>query len=473
MLTSHLSQVISENLGFDATGSQQSAIDKLSSFIVEYEKHQILIINGYAGTGKTTLMNALVKTLDRFKTHSLLLAPTGRAAKVLSQYTQKPAFTIHKKIYRQKSSSDGFGNFSVDFNPFSHTLIIVDEASMISNQNMDSGIFGSGRLLDDLLEYTFSGKDCKLILVGDVAQLPPVGLNLSPALDQKAIEAYGYSTDFVALTDVVRQAKNSGILFNATTLRKMINQEIAGPPNFETAPFTDFVALSGEDLLESISSAYDRMGTEETMIICRSNKRANLFNQGIRNQILGRESELSAGDLLMVVKNNYYWLPKDIDAGGFIANGDILEVKKVLRYQDLYGLRFADLVVSIKDYNLAEIEVKIMMNTLSIDGPSLTENQNKDFFNQVAEDYADRGSKARIYQAMKQDPFFNALQVKFAFAITCHKAQGGQWKSVYIDQGYINENTMDIEYLRWLYTAITRGSDKVYLINFPSNFFQE
>ncbi len=472
MLTSLFSEAITGFLGFSPTPSQRYAIHQFSRFMVEYNEHQVLIINGYAGTGKTSLIHAFVKALASYETNSVLMAPTGRAAKVLSNIAQKQAFTIHKQIYRQKNAVDQSSGFGLSQNLHKSTIFIVDEASMISNQSMEGGIFGSGRLLDDLIEYTFSGDNSKLILVGDLAQLPPVGVNQSPALEQEAIEAYGLQCQYLTLTDVVRQGEGSGILTNATSLRDLLREGKAGRPTFKVDGFRDFIPLSGEDLIESISSSYDREGMEETMVVCRSNKRANLYNQGIRNQILWRDSELSPGDLLLVVKNNYFWLPEEYASTGFIANGDILEVKRIRAYQDLYGLRFADVLVSMRDYSDLEFEAKIMLSTLTHDGPSLSEKENQSFYEQVLEDYADLGSKAQIYKALKSDSYFNALQVKFAYAVTCHKAQGGQWKHVYVDQGFIDESQMDREYLRWLYTAVTRGREKVFLVNFPTAYFQ-
>ena len=472
MLKNHIISILSEKLGFETTNSQKTLIDKLSEFIISNNNKEAFIIKGYAGTGKTTMVKTIVRTLNLFKLKSFLLAPTGRAAKVLSNYTGKSAYTIHKKIYRQKTSNDGFGDFSTDKNLHTDTIFIVDEASMISNQSYELSIFGTGRVLDDLVSYVYSGKNCKLILIGDTAQLPPVGLALSPALDEKEIEVYGLKTETVFLSDIVRQTKDSGILHNATIIRNQITNKIFTYPKIETKRFNDIERISGSELIEKLSEAYDRDGIEETMIVSRSNKRANKYNEGIRNQILWRESELAIGDLLMVVKNNYFWLTdnKEID---FIANGDIVEITRINKYQDLYGFRFADVTVRFLDYKDIEIDTKIILDTLTIETASLSSEENKKLFFKILEDFNDVKSKKKRYENVRENPFFNALQVKFAYAITCHKSQGGQWKNIFVDQGYITDELMNYEYLRWLYTAFTRPINKLYLVNFKKEFFNE
>ncbi|MCF8372002.1 MAG: AAA family ATPase [Bacteroidales bacterium] len=473
MLKKHIKSVLTDKLGFYPTSTQEQAISVLGNFIQFHDKYQVFLLKGFAGTGKTTMIKALVDTLAEFKLNSVLMAPTGRAAKVMSAYTGQPASTIHRKIYRQQSSKDGFGKFSLNFNPHADTFFMVDEASMISNSSADSSVFGSGRLLDDVYTYVFKGKNCKLILIGDEAQLPPVGLVLSPALDLSELQAFGFETAESSLTEVVRQALDSGILKNSFIVRRMIEENNIAFPRFELENFDDIVRLSGEDLIDTISGSYDSVGMEETMIVCRSNKRANNFNLGIRNKILWREEELTSGDYLMVVKNNYFWLKQDEKNLNFIANGDSCELTRIFNYEERYGHRFANVRLKLHEHNEDEIEAKIFMDTLTIDGPSLPAGANKELFFAVLEDYADESTKAKRYQKVREDPYFNALQVKFAYAVTCHKAQGGQWKHVFLDQGYVTEDMLSIDYLRWLYTGITRASEKLYLVNFGKQFFDD
>ncbi len=470
MLKQRIKQELIDKLGYEPTESQLRLSEKVAEFIEPFDKFQVLLIKGFAGTGKTTMVKAIVETLKSYQLQTVLLAPTGRAAKVLSEYTSKEAYTIHKKIYRQQSSSDGFGKFSLNYNKHSNTIFIVDEASMIANTSLDGGIFGSGRLLDDLIEFVFAGDHCKLILLGDTAQLPPVGYADSPALEVELLKEYLLEVSHLELTDVIRQKEKSGILENATELRHKIISSSSDKKLFNLHGFSDIRRVSGEELIESITSSYDKFGIENTMIICRSNKRANIYNQGIRNKILYREEELSAGDQLMVVKNNYFWLSGDHESD-FIANGDILEVKKIKRITEMHGFRFADIVARFPDYELEEIEVKIILDTLTLDGPSLNQVQNNQLFQSVFEDYSDLKRKSSIIKKVKNDAFFNALQVKFAYAVTCHKAQGGQWNEVYLDQGYIPDLQINKEYLRWIYTAVTRSYGKLYLVNFPDDYF--
>ena len=470
MLKNHIQVQLFENLKYSPTESQQKLIQLMADFIFSDDKDELLLVKGFAGTGKTTMVNALVKVLGACKRKSLLLAPTGRAAKVLASYSGRPAYTIHKKIYRQQSSKDGFGNFKLDRNFHNHTIFIIDEASMISNQAMEMNIFGSGRLLDDLVEYVYTGNNCKMILIGDTAQLPPVKQSLSPALDRKHLESYGLKVRETVLTDVVRQAGESGILFNATQLRASINIQSSVFPTIQLTDFSDIQPVTGDMLIEEISDVYDKYGMDETIIITRSNKRANVYNQGIRNSILWREEELSPGDILMVVKNNYFWLD-DNDKTSYIANGDTVEVIKIRRTEELYGFRFADVLLRMTDYDL-EIDAKIILDTLTIDAAALSTEDNKKLFFAVFDDFHEISSKKKRYDAVKNNAHFNALQVKFAYAVTCHKAQGGQWKAVFIDQGYLTGNP-DVEYLRWMYTAFTRPTEKLYLVNFAKEMFGE
>ena len=454
MIKNHLKTLLTQNLPFTPTHSQLELIDALSGYLFSNEPDKIMLIKGYAGTGKTTMLYSVNQALMSLKIKSVLLAPTGRATKVLAGYTKMPAFTIHKKIYRQKSSSDSFGLFILDKNLHKNTYFIVDEASMISNQSSENSVFGSGKVLDDLLEYVYSGENCRLILVGDTAQLPPVGLDISPALDIVALEYYGFSVQMVELKEVVRQSEDSGILSNATEIRKKISEQIgvSGFFNISLDEFDDIEKISGGDLIESISSSYDKYGLFETAVVTRSNKRANLYNKGIRGSILYRESEIERGDLLMVVKNNYFWAEEEMKMD-FIANGDIAEVIQIYKYEELYGFRYANVSLRFVDYENIEIDCKIFLETLSIETASFTYEQNRSLFDAVSEDYMDIRNKRKRWEKVKENPYFNALQVKFAYAITCHKAQGGQWKAVYIDHGFVNEETLDVEFYRWLYTA--------------------
>ncbi len=465
-------KTIIQNLGFELTKSQEIAADLLSNFAASNSSNSCFLLKGYAGTGKTTLISSLVKTLISNKVKVVLLAPTGRAAKVLSHYSGFPAYTIHKWIYRQKSMRDAVGRFDLDKNLAKNCVFIVDEASMISNQSFDDSVFGSGRLLDDLVSYVADGESCKLILVGDDAQLPPVKLDISPALNIKEIRTYGIDVEEITLSDVVRQAEESGILRNATTLRIMLEENDIQVPKFEMVGYNDFVRISGTELLELLETSYDRVGMGETVVLNYSNKRANKYNEGIRNKILWRENEISQGDFLMVVRNNYFWVENDPDIN-FIANGDIVEVMKIRNIKELHGFKFADVTLRLVDYNNKEIDAKVILDTLWADAPSLNSEQNKQLFENVAADYSDISTKPQRMKKIKSDPYFNALQVKFAYAVTCHKAQGGQWKNVFIDQGFFKEEMITREYLRWLYTAITRATEKVYLVNFAADFFDE
>jgi ATP-dependent exoDNAse (exonuclease V) alpha subunit len=470
MLKNYILSQLNNNLEYIPTEGQKLLLSQLSEYITEQDTNKVFIIKGYAGTGKTTIVNTLVKTLTDLKIQSVLLAPTGRAAKVLASYTGKSSFTIHKKIYRQQSGRDGLGKFVIDRNLQKDCFFIVDEASMIGDRSTDNSMFGTGDLLDDLKLYIQSGINCYLILIGDTAQLPPVGLDLSPALNPAYLSQGGLKVQDVFLSDVVRQSEESGILKNATIIRSMIEAGETGLPKLELDGFPDVERIDGTNLIEELENAYSRYGEHDTIVISRSNKRANRFNEGIRSRILWREEEISMGDLLMIVKNNYFWNSEDKRLD-FIANGDIAEIKRIRGIQEEHGLRFANVTLAFNDYNKLEIDVKIMLDTLTVETASLPSNEQKEFFNRVLEDYQDEPTKKKRIEKVISDPFFNALQVKFAYAVTCHKAQGGQWKAVFIDPGYIRPELINTEYLRWLYTAFTRATEKLYLVNFPEEMF--
>lgn len=463
-------------LPFSPTSGQQRAMEELDVFFSSSAHFNAFLLTGYAGTGKTSLIGALVKALPELNIQTVLLAPTGRAAKVLGSYAGKQAFTIHKQIYYIQSGSDGSMRLSLQANKHLRTLFIVDEASMISpgkNTNNDAQ-WGENNLLDDLVNYVYSGKQCALLLLGDTAQLPPVGENYSPALDPAVLEnSYRFSLFTCELKEVVRQPKASGVLVNATGLRKHITEEKYQTKafTFSLQGFTDVCRVEGNELQEKLSEAYDKYGQDEVIVVCRSNKRANLYNAQIRNRIRWVEDELAAGDLLMAVKNNYFWLPPDSKAG-FIANGDMLEILKIKRYTDMHGFRFADCVLRMIDYpDEPELEIKILINTLHSNSPALLREESNQLYQSVAADYAEIPNKRKKREAIRKDPYYQALQVKFGYAVTCHKAQGGQWKAVFVDQGLFAENTPDTAYYRWLYTAVTRASEVVYLNGFQDDFF--
>ncbi|MBQ8443703.1 MAG: AAA family ATPase [Bacteroides sp.] len=467
MVNTYLGQQIKTNFPYKPTFEQEKVVKILADFLFCREQDSLFLLKGYAGTGKTSLIGALVKTLDQLEQKCILMAPTGRAAKVFAHYAGHPAFTIHKKIYRQRSFSNELDNFSINDNLHQHTLFIVDEASMIANDGLSGSMFGTGRLLDDLIQYVYSGQGCRLMLIGDTAQLPPVGEEESPALSADALKGYGLKVYEGMLTEVVRQLSDSGILWNATELRRYIAEEdFFTLPPIRVEDFPDIRVIPGNELIEAIGDSYDRVGMDDTIVVCRSNKRANLYNKGIRNTILYREEELEAGDLLMVAKNNYFWTEgcKEID---FIANGDIAVVRRVRREREMYGFRFADVVLRFPDYNDMELEVKLLLDTLHTDTPALPKEMNDKLFYSVLEDYADITVKRERMKKMKADPHYNALQVKYAYAVTCHKAQGGQWKRVFLDQGYMTEDMLSPDYFRWLYTAFTRATDTLYLVNWP------
>jgi exodeoxyribonuclease-5 len=472
MLRTHIARLLEDNFDYEPTDSQRDLISKLSLFITDSSPKNIFLLKGYAGTGKTSIISSLVKTFDEFRTQYMLLAPTGRAAKVLSTYTQRPAFTIHKKIYIQKSSREGTGIFVLEKNMHSNTYFIIDEASMINNQAQELEIFGTGRLLDDLVEYVYNGKNNKLILIGDTAQLPPVGLNISPSLDPEVLRKYDLKVTESCLKDVIRQSMGSGILHNATIIRNLLDNKNIRLPSVRTKGFHDVIPISGQDLLEELERSYYDNGHDRTIVVTRSNKRANKYNQGIRNQILDRESEICKGDFVMIVRNNYFWLDEN-QPTDFIANGDIAEVVSINNIEEQYGFRFADAMLSFSDYGNMKVSCKVMLDTLMIETAALDRDKSTELYHHIIEDYPEIKSKRKQYETVRDHPYFNALQIKFAYAVTCHKAQGGQWDSVFIDQGYITEDKINVEYLRWLYTAFTRAVKKLYLINFNTKYFND
>jgi exodeoxyribonuclease-5 len=457
-------------LNFVPTTDQSQLINLLSEFISNTNEREILVIKGYAGTGKTNMVAALSKTLPSFKWRSVLLAPTGRAAKVLSNYSKKPAQTIHKKIFIKIPTHDGGVAFSLAENKHTNTIFVVDEASMIGLDNPSSdSVYHS--LLESLLEYVFSGTNCKIILVGDTAQLPPIGSNESPALNIDYLKAsYNLQIKHIELKQVARQEDASGILKNATHLREcIINFKDEFP---KISLHKDVVRLTGEDLEDALNTAYSNYGFNDVLLVTRSNKRANLFNQAVRARVRYMDEDLCGGDLMMVVKNNYFWLDEKSEVG-FIANGDSLEIKKIVRRKELYGFNFAECIVKLSDYeNIPELTVNLLLDSIYTEVPSLTKDQQQELFANVMEDVADEPIKGLRMAYLRKNPYFNALQVKFNYAVTCHKAQGGQWPCVFIDQGYLTKEMLNVEYIRWLYTAFTRASEKVYLMNFSDDFFE-
>jgi exodeoxyribonuclease-5 len=457
-------------LNFVPTTDQSQLINLLSEFISNTNEREILVIKGYAGTGKTNMVAALSKTLPSFKWRSVLLAPTGRAAKVLSNYSKKPAQTIHKKIFIKIPTHDGGVAFSLAENKHTNTIFVVDEASMIGLDNPTSdSVYHS--LLESLLEYVFSGTNCKIILVGDTAQLPPIGSNESPALNIDYLKAsYSLQIKHIELKQVARQEDASGILKNATHLREcIINFKDEFP---KISLHKDVVRLTGEDLEDALNTAYSNYGFNDVLLVTRSNKRANLFNQAVRARVRYMDEDLCGGDLMMVVKNNYFWLDEKSEAG-FIANGDSLEIKKIVRRKELYGFNFAECIVKLSDYeNTPELTVNLLLDSIYTEVPSLSKDQQQELFANVMEDVADEPIKGLRMAYLRKNPYFNALQVKFNYAVTCHKAQGGQWPCVFIDQGYLTKEMLNVEYIRWLYTAFTRASEKVYLMNFSDEFFE-
>ena len=471
MINRFFTDKISENFTFEFTKDQKYALELISTFLFSDQRDQVFLLTGYAGTGKSSLIGSLVKTMTHFKQKSVLLAPTGRAAKVFSGYAASQAYTIHKKIYRQQKFGEGTQHFALSENLHKHTLFIVDEASMISNESPDYSIFGTGRLLDDLIEYVYSSEGCRILFVGDDAQLPPVKQDSSPALNPDVLQSYSLNVSEATLTNIVRQEIESGILHNATLLRNsLLFNDTEDYPKLKVDGFADVKRITGNDLIAEISDAYSRDGEEETIIISRSNKRVNAYNNGIRNSVLYREEELSTGDILMITKNNYFWV-EEYDNLDFLANGEFVVVERVRGEEELYGFRFCNVVLYHREYDI-EFEAKINLDVLHTEVPGLTREQNNQLFTNVMEDYQDVTQKRLKYKKVKNDPFFNALQTKYGYAVTCHKAQGGEWKNVFLDLGYIQKSYMGENFYRWLYTSITRATQKLYLVNLPDEFVE-
>lgn len=467
-------ELILQDFQYPPTDSQKNLIRSLSAFIFRRSEKGLFLLKGYAGTGKTTVISSFVRNLNRIGLHTVLLAPTGRAAKVLSSYSGKKAFTIHKKIYFIATGSDGNTRLVLAPNKHKNTIFIVDEASMIPDDSVspDFGLFSARNVLDDLTSYVYGGENCRLILIGDSAQLPPVGIDESPALSVEYLKGtYHFEIYSCELKEVVRQSLESGILANATEIRQNIFANTAGF-RIDLNPYSDIRRIGGSELEDILNEAYSRSGSEETVIITRSNKRANLFNQEVRKRILYRDSEISTGDYLMIVKNNYFWIEKE-SGPGFLANGDIIEIMRIDRYEEMYGFRFANIVIRLTDYpEENDLSVKILIDTLMIDGPSMSASDNRRLFEEVLKDYEDIPSRRGRIEKVRNNPYYNALQVKFAYSLTCHKTQGGQWERVFIDPGFITEEKINREFLRWLYTAFTRATRILYLVNFPDRFFK-
>ena len=538
MIHDELSFRIRQALGLEPTMEQEQAIGLFAQFMTDRDEQVVMILRGSAGTGKTTLAAAIVKALVSLKQKLILLAPTGRAAKVFSLYAGHPAYTIHRRIYRQKSAGD-LSAFNLNDNLNRDTLFIIDEASMISNQGYGDTAFGSGYLLDDLMQFVYNGQNCRMLLIGDKAQLPPVGEDESPALMADMLRGYGMKVYECDLNQVLRQSEDSGILWNATRIRGYFSRKEEGGrrnensvvaesvpdsnllppssfllPRIRTNGFSDIAIVPGDELIESLASSYSRVGMDETMVITRSNKRANIYNQGIRNMVLDREDELCRGDQLMIVKNNYFWIdkftvlseesaptgradglqftddysaasqglaskstvnckPSTVNKISFLANGDRAVVQRVRNIHELYGFRFAEVTMTFPDYDDYELTATVLLDTLTSEAPALTREQQEQLFNAVMEDYADIPVKADRIKKLKTDRYYNALQVKFAYAVTCHKAQGGQWAHIYLDQGYMTDDMLTPDYIHWLYTAFTRATEKLFLVNWPKTQTEE
>ena len=517
MIESIFSDEIRRAFRFVPTAEQAAAIDEFSRFAACRDGQSMMILRGSAGTGKTSLAGAIVRAMHNLKQRVVLMAPTGRAAKVFSLNAGTEAFTIHRRIYRQKTYNGEDTSFSLNFNKHQHTLFIVDEASMIPSgisslnaqlstlnsppstagglKGASQSIFGSGHLLDDLVQFVYSGQHCRLMIIGDKAQLPPVGEAESPALSPQVMESYGIRVFQADLNEVIRQSQESGILWNATMIRKMItHDEMTQLPRIVFSRFADIRRVPGDELIEQLSSSYSSVGIDDTMVVVRSNKRANIYNNGIRAMVLGREDVLTSGDLLMVVKNNYFWSNSGEERGArkeegdmkrgeggfgkeeglaFLANGDRMRVQRVRNVQELYGFTFADAQLVFPDYDDYELEATVLLDTLQSEAPALTREQSEKLFNAVMEDYADVPLKSDRLKQLRQDRFFNALQIKYAYAVTCHKAQGGQWSHVYVDQGYMTDDMLSPDYIHWLYTAFTRSTDQLYLVNWPKTQIEE
>lgn len=486
MIADELTYLIRRAFGFEPTAEQAGAIATFCRFLTDRSDRAVMILRGSAGTGKTTLAGAMVKALDGLRQRLVLLAPTGRAAKVFSLNSGHAAYTIHRSIYRQKSMDETGAAFSLNFNKNSDTLFIVDEASMISDgggAGTEMLSFGTGRLLDDLIEYVYSGRNCRMMLIGDSAQLPPVGEDESPALSAEVLAGYGMTVYEADLNEVLRQAVESGILWNATMIRSMItHDDLTQLPQLHLQGFADICVVPGDELIETLATSYSRVGQDETMVITRSNKRANIYNRGIRAMVLGCEDELSSGDMLMVVKNKYFEREESVlseelrvkrEELEFIANGDRARVRRVRNVHEMHGFRFADVTLQFPDYNDFEITETVILDTLTTEAPALTREQSERLFSAVMADYADIPRKAERMKMLKKDKYYNAMQVKFAYAVTCHKAQGGQWAHIYIDQGYMTDDMLTPDYIHWLYTAFTRATEKLYLVNWPKTQIAE
>lgn len=473
MIASEWLYHIEHQLPFAPSEGQHEAIMRISQFLAcrTPQQHSAMILRGSAGTGKTSVARALVCAMAALKQKTVLLAPTGRAAKVFSLGTGCAAHTIHRKIYRQRAYLDG--RFSLNQNLHTDTLFIVDEASMINYTAAafeEQHAFGSGSLLDDLIQYVYSGQNCALMLIGDTAQLPPIGCEEAPALVTPFIAGYGLQVYEYDLTEVLRQAEGSGILVNATAIRQMITHDsMTELPKIRFSGFTDIAVCYGSELIEQLASSYSHAGIDDTIVVTRSNKRANIYNNGIRNQVLGREEEISSGDRLMIVKNNYFWTKdsNNSDTPPFLANGDHCIVRRVRNMRELYGFRFADILVEFPDYNNYELQATVILDTLQSEAPALTRSEQEQLYNNVMEDYAHISVKRERMEKLRNDIYFNALQVKYAYAVTCHKAQGGQWEHVYLDQGYMTDDMLTPSYIHWLYTAFTRATEHLYLVNWP------
>ena len=479
MIEDEISWMVRQQMEHEPTDDQQQAISVFGRFLADRNDRAVMVMRGAAGTGKTTLASAMVRTLRQLKQKVVLMAPTGRAAKVFAQNSGLAAFTIHRRIYRQRTAGD-LSRFNLNFNTATDTLFLVDEASMVANSGFADSMFGEGRLLDDLVRFVYTARNCRLMLIGDHAQLPPVGEEESPALSATVLRAMGLRVYDCSLDKVLRQSEGSGILWNATRIRAMADGQL---PRIRFAGFADICVVPGNELIEQLNSSYSAVGVDDTIVVTRSNKRCNIYNIGIRNTILDREEELCRGDQLMVVKNNYYWrapsLPpprgEEANGGGlsFLANGDRARVLRVRNVRELYGFRFADVVLQLPDYDDCELQATVLLDTLAAEAPALTREQQETLFEKVMEDYADIPQKGERLRKLKEDAYFNALQVKYAYAVTCHKAQGGQWAHVYVDQGYMTDDMLTPDYIHWLYTAFTRATEKLYLVNWPKNQVEE
>ena len=473
MTSNQFYSVLRNQFPFQPTVKQDIFLQQIAVFLTNTNKDELFVLKGYAGTGKTTVISTIVNNLVSINKKYVLLAPTGRAAKVIANYSNKPAFTIHKKIYFPKKGKSGGVSFTMQTNKHKNTIFIVDESSMISDVNTESKLYENGSLLDDLMSYVYNGDNCKLILLGDTAQLPPVQLDISPALNTDALAMhYNKEVFSIELDEVMRQEEKSGILYNATELREMLKSAFVDTFQFDVKGFKDIVRLTdGFDIQDAIESAYNNYSIEYTCFIVRSNKRANQYNQQIRTRILDKESELSVGDYLMVVKNNYFWL-KETDEAGFIANGDIVEVLEIFNFKELYSFKFAKVKIRMVDYhNQKPFETIVLLDTITSESPSLTFEESNRLYQEVMKDYEGE-AQYKKFQKVKSNEYFNALQVKFSYAITCHKSQGGQWNTVFIEQPYLSDG-ITVDYVRWLYTAVTRAKDKLYLIGFKEESFVE